>query len=221
MRTTLPVFVGLGVCVLLAPTGSFGASDSCEPEVDLTGVGARPQPGLPLEITDVSHFSNIVERETTLRYVVTNHASDPVTQVRLLVLLFDSSGRVRGGQRFREKVSIAPGAQEQRTVQLSNLLYVDPSSYYVRFAVAVEEAQTGREVWKQPLPLPELVAAMEVDDQIPLERTASGLEGPGICLECKEPALRLCGRGCVQAFSCKQREGTCVFQCQPSCTSSW
>ena len=243
MTTKATLLAAFCLAILLFPTSASTGSDSCrplEPAVLMTsqaesggpvseeipapgliGVSARivPQPDLPFEITSVSHSSDIVTRDSSLRYSVTNRGGYPLTQLSLLIVQFDSTGKIRAVQKTGQALDVAPGKSSQRDLRLSNLLYANPTTDYAEFAVAVMEAQTGPLAWRQSLPLNELTIALNAAAPVPVEQAdvVVASECPGICLECRDLANSLCGPGCTQSFACSRSTCSCSFTCRPGC----
>ena len=220
--------VTLLAITLLASVLGF-AGDFAETKATAPGVSAQvlSQPGLPIEITDVSLQSDIVTRETTLHYSVMNRAQEPLKQLSFFIVAFDSSGDVEGGQAACEAADVAPGAIQVRTLRLGNLLYLDPNEDYARVVVSVEGARTERAAWASTLEPTQVVAAMRDGDTAPVGRAGLGSLGTlaatcplTFCDSCFDKAIAACKCG-IKSFSCITNGScTCSFTCQdrtPGC----
>jgi hypothetical protein len=146
-----------------------------------------------------------------------------LSELDLLIVVFDANRKVRGAQKSRQSLDVPPGESAERELRLSNLLYTNRFEDYGDFAVAVMTARTGPLTWKQAVPLPQMASAIRDGTPVPLESTdivTTASECPGICLECRDRALQLCGVGCIQHFACNRTACSCEFTCKPNCKPS-
>jgi hypothetical protein len=178
---------------------------------------ALSQPGLPVEVANVSAHSNLVTKTVTLKYSVMNRSSNLVDDLSLVVALFDSTGgHLRGMQRTCQRVGLLAGESKDFSLQLSNLHYFPPTEQ-VRLVVAASGGKTGSQTWSIDAASAKLVQAMARGQSLPAGTLLWGAQPNGcpadFCVKCKADAKELCTRG-VKSYSCSVN-GTCEcnFEC--------
>lgn len=204
--------------LLLIVLGSFVALGSlvspCEGQV-------LKQPGLPFEIHSFSLDMDRVTREVNFNFKLANHASDPLKEIVLAVLVKDTLGNPRAFQSSLQKVDVAPGTEKQFTLRLSNLLYVDPAEGPINFTAGIKGARTEGAAWMPLLSPLEFVTALKEGGFVPIRQAPVGAFQTagcdrGFCIDCRATAECVCGKGCVKNFKCTIGE---ICSCEFTCTN--
>lgn len=174
------------------------------------------QPGLPFEINGLQLESNVVTKEVSLHFTLSNPTHSRLKQITLGILTWDSPDHPRAFDLESHVVDIPPGADRELILPLSSLLYNELGDA-LEFSVAVAQARTESDGWETTLPPRGFAAALKAGRPIPIQPAAAGEAGqcPGICVDCRNEARCICGQqiGCIENFSCSLGTCSCSFAC--------
>jgi hypothetical protein len=188
---------------------------------------ALSQPGLPLEISNVSARSDVVTRETWVHFTITNRGTEPLHEASYLAILFGQKGNVRGGQTSCENIGLAPGQRLDRELRLGNRLFVPPGQGNVRVALGVESVRGEFFSWTAASSPSDLLSAMSTGEPlsagaVSMTAITTAAEQPSkpcaddFCSNCQQSAITVCGSAGVKSFNCTigTTACTCSFECR-------
>jgi hypothetical protein len=208
-----------GLTILVISSAAFSMTRPFHGKASVSGgsglvTETLVQPNLPILIENVNIVPEPITRSIKVEYTVTNRGSEPVTQIGLTVVMFDWDRNVRGAQHVTDKIELRPGEKKQRELGLNNLLYVDPTQTWTRFAVGLAGARTPSGAWTPDTPLSDLIAAMS-DSRAStagprFEAAVASAPQVQTCrTECEAFDNNTCGAGNVQSAMCSGTYPNC------------